>query len=175
MGAKNLQLMSTPQEYFHDRVLSATSELNLKIDEALSYYLVELLCEYISPPEEEKSNSSFHMPLALILKKATEAPPSEQLKLYKKLGDFSLYFSGFFQEFFNRKTYDVEYYINIGSTAYSSLSAIMRDRWKDEHFSEVYQKLSKRFPDLVDVVSEVSEVTHLPKEPPKLLLIKKYE
>lgn len=162
MGNDALQLLATPQEFFHEKVTHATSSLEIKLDEQLEFYVVNLLCEFVTP---EKLNQNLgkdvdvlDTPLALFLKQAMEASPSDQLKLYKRLGDTSLYFAGFFQEFFNRKSYDIDYYISMGQTAYRSVSTIMRDRHRDDHFKEMYFKLSDRFPDLVEIVAEVSDV-----------------
>ena len=155
-----VNIMATPQEYFHEQVTQARSSLSIKIDEQLEFYVVNLLCEFVNP---EKLNQSLgtdvdimDTPLALIMKQAMEAPPFDQVKIYKRLGDTSLYFAGFFQESFNRKTYDIDYYISMGQNAYTSVSTIMRDRMRDEHFMEMYGKLAERLPDLVEIVAEVS-------------------
>lgn len=162
MSSNALQLLATPQEYFLEKVTHASSSLEIKIDEQLEFYVVNLLCEFIEPEKLNKNLGKdvdvLDTPLAFFLKQAMEASPSEQLKLYKRLGDTSLYFAGFFQESFNRKSYDIDYYISMGQTAYRSLSTIMRDRHHDEHFKEMYYKLSDRFPDLVEIVAEVSDV-----------------
>lgn len=162
MANAALQLLTTPQEFFHEKVTHASSSLEIKLDEQLEYYVVNLLCEFVTPDKLNqnlgKDVDVLDTPLAFFLKQALEASPNDQVKLYKRLGDTSLYFAGFFQEFFNRKSYDIDYYISMGRSAYQSLSSIMRDRHRDEHFTGMYGKLSDRFPDLVEIVAEVSDV-----------------
>jgi tRNA(Ile)-lysidine synthase len=64
--------------------------------------------------------------LALILKKALESPPAERVALYKKIADTSLYFSGFFQEYFNKKSFDIKYYVTMGESAYQELAHLLK-------------------------------------------------
>jgi len=73
------------------------------------------------------------------------------------MGDTSLYVDGYFQDYFNRKTFDIDYYINMGQSAYENLSSLMKKRYADEHFASVYHSLSERFNTLVDVVAEISD------------------
>ena len=96
-------------------------------------------------------------PLALMLKTAEEAPPSKSLRIFKTLGDTSLYFAGFFQDFFKSKTYNVDYYMSMGSTAYNRVSDVMKSQHGDSDFASMYRDLSSQFDNLVDIVSEVSD------------------
>ena len=73
------------------------------------------------------------------------------------MGDTSLYFSGFFQDYFNRKLFSVDYYISMGRTAYGTVSHILEDQFGEAEFSKVYRTLSVRFQDFVDVLGAVSD------------------
>lgn len=160
MGAATVDVLVKPQEYFRKKVLEASESLKIEIDDDIEFYLVNLLCDFITPTRLETLNgecSTLEIPLTLLYKQALEAPARQRLKIYKLLGDTSLYLSGFFQDFFNRKAFDVEYYITLGSSAYSNVSMIMKDDHRDEQFYEMYEKLAKRFKSLVEVVAEVSD------------------
>ncbi len=168
-----IDLKLSPIEFFREQVSAVAAKQNLELDEELEFYIVNLLVDFINP---EKLNNHVHeinvldTPLALQLKNALEAPRESQAKIYKGLGDTSLYVAGYFQDFFNRKSYDIEYYITLGSNAYVSLSSLMRESYKDEHFSGIYQHLAEMFQQLVEVLAEVSEVL-LPKKSANILAI----
>ena len=160
--SEGVSLLINPTEFFREKVTSAIGNQKLELNEEIEFYLVNLLCEFINP---EKINSVLdedilETPLALILKKALESPQQdEQIKLYKVLGDTSLYVSGYFQDFFNSKTYDIDYYITLGSSAYHNVSSLMRDGCsKGKQFPQIYHSLSHNFPKLVEVLAEVADL-----------------
>ena len=154
-------LLINPQEFFRTRVAEALANQKISLPDPVESYLVNLLCEFINPTDLETANglklSALDTPLAIILKEATEAPPNQRLRILKYLGDSSLYISGFFQDYFNRKTYDVGYFRSVGASAYENVSVLMRDQHGDKHFSTVFRDLAYRFHDLVEVLAEISE------------------
>lgn len=163
MGAQSLNLMVKPQEFFREHVTRAASNQNIAIEPDIEFYVVNLLCEFINHNKLATLTGEMDpmdTPLAIMLKRALEAPTTEKTKIFKYLGDTSLYFAGFFQDYFNRKCFDIGYYITLGSTAYGNLSGIMRDQHADAHFSHFYSDLSAKFGDLVEIVAEVSDATN---------------
>ena len=155
-----LQIAVKPQEFFHEKVSQALDSLKIKIDDSIEFYVVNLLCEFIAPtPSEAPSGQSLdpmQTPLALMYKTALESPPADQFRIVKKMGDTSLYFAGYFQDYFNRKTFDIDYYISMGQTAYAHASTLMREQ-HEQSMTEMYDTLSGKFSELVDVVAEVSD------------------
>lgn len=147
-----------PADFFRTKVSSAATALNLQLKGEIEFYLVNLLCEFIQPQQLSVDEIDLlDTPLALIYKKALESTPDMQVKLYKRLGDTSLYIAGYFQDSLNRKTVGASYYINMGATAYEKISIIMRDRHGDANFVRIYAELAKEFKNLVNLVTEVSE------------------
>lgn len=161
--SENFSLLINPTEFFREKVSSAIDNQKLSLNEEIEFYLVNLLCDFINP---EKMNSVLQemdvleTPLALILKKAMESPKHEEkIRLFKVLGDTSLYVSGYFQDFFNRKTYDVDYYISLGSSAYDYVFSLSRGGYgKEKQLPRIYQDLSENFPYLVEVLAEVADL-----------------
>lgn len=141
------------QGFFHEKVVEAQQRQNVKLSENVEFYIVNLLCEFVNLNDTGEDDC-----LALILKKALESPTGEQIMLYKRLGDTALYFSGFFQEYFNRKCFNVSYYINMGESAYSQLSHLMR-RKQTTNVATMYAEMSKEFSRAVDILLDVSEHT----------------
>ena len=174
MGALQLDLVVKPQEFFREKVSEAAAKQKVEIPDDVEFYIVNLLCDFIAPGKLDTlfgEIGALETPLALMLKQALEAPPAQRLRIYKYLGDTSLYFAGFFQDFFNRKAFDINYYISLGSSAYDHVSHLMRDQHADDHFTSMYGTLADKFRSLVEVVAEVSEAPGQDNKPIDLLAI----
>lgn len=150
---------TTPDSFFQTAVSEAACNLNVDLDDNIEFYLVNLLCDFVQPQTMTIGQLDvLDTPLAIIYKQAIESTPSMQLKLYKKLGDVSLYIAGYFSPSLNRKSVNSDYYISMGSSAYGRLSDIMKSRHREEHFTEMYLSLSKEFRTLVEITTKVSEL-----------------
>ena len=146
----------SPQSFFRDRVIEAQSRQGIQLTENVEFYIVNLLCEYLRVDESGLNDEC----LALILKKALESPRGEQIFLYKKLADTALYFSVFFQEYFNRKCFDIKYYVMMGEGAYDQLASLMKKRSSPEAaMGEIYEEMASCFGTAVDIITDVSENT----------------
>jgi len=166
MGEPQLQLLVRPQEFFYEKVTKALANQQVQVSDEVEFYIVNLLCEFIVPGKLETLTGQLDVlatPLALMLKEAVEAPPAQQLRIFKYLGDTSLYYAGFFQDYFNRKAFNLDYYIALGASAYSNVSVLMRDQHGDEQFTEIYAGLAEKFDTIVEVVAEVSETPGVAK------------
>jgi hypothetical protein len=163
MSQQNIDLLISPREFFHEKITEASKYLNVALDEHVEFYLVNLLSNKVSTSAQSSTdaiNDDFlSTPLAFMLKNAVEAPSEHQSTLYRKLGDASLYVSGFFQDYFNRKTFDINYYITMGASAYEQASVMSRNYSKDDGLSETFNSLSKNFIQIVDVVAQASDTT----------------
>ena len=165
----NLELMK-PNEFFRNKITSASTDLSIFLGEDVEFYLVNLLCDFIDPNNFKMGKLDLlDTPLALIYKQAVEASPQMQVTVYKKLGDLSLYVAGYFYSSLQNKTVGPKYYISMGSSAYSKISSIMEIRHQEKHFTEMYSKLSAEFTQLVKVITRVSK--ELPIESNNLLRI----
>ena len=67
----------------------------------------------------------------------------------KKVGDTSLYISGFFRESLKRKTVSVDYYISMGRQAYASLGDLKNQA--------LFKELSARFLDLMFILFRIQQ------------------
>lgn len=160
MVASSIKLTLTPMEYFHERITDAGSRLGITLPSQTEFYLVNMLCEFIDPARLNATvgeMSVLHQPLTMIYKEALEAPPNARVKYLKRLGDVSLYVAGFFQDYFNRRAYDIDYFMGMGRSAYMGVSGIMRDRHGDADFSALYASLASEFHRMVDLVATVAD------------------
>ena len=84
----------------------------------------------------------------------------------KKIGDTSLYISGFFRESLRKKMVSVDYYINMGQQAYESLSGFQG--------GELFEELAVRFSDLVFVLFQIRKKNQNDKYNDLLSMLDKY-
>jgi hypothetical protein len=168
-----IQLAISPSEFFRDKVNEAAHSLHIELEEHIEFYLVNLLSEFaIQPPANQPSDiGGIETPLVFMLERALEAPPERRLKIMKKMGDVSLYVSGYFQDYFNRKLFNVSYYMDMGRSAYQSVSHLMSDVHGDEHFASMYGELSTKFHQCVDIFATIADGTNSGKSQTGLLEI----
>jgi hypothetical protein len=157
-------------EYFRELVRKS---LRFQAPEAIEFYLVNLLTQsvttaevYGTPPEGFREE-----PLAFLYLRAVNADASLQIKLLKRLGDFSLFISGFFPESLSRRPVDVGYYIQMGENAYGNLSNLVA---RKSAFAEIFSELASRFIAYSDVLSEVSEQASVSRDTDLLRLYERW-
>lgn len=139
-------------EFFHQAVCSTLEKQGVAASEPTEFYLVNLLSDFAHGAVNDE-------PLALKLARAIGSPPDDRANQLKEVGDTSLYVSGFFAESLSRKLIDVDYYIQVGCTAYAELSQFFRTYRRSAVFSDVYGELGDKFREFVDVFGEVAEMT----------------
>jgi hypothetical protein len=156
-----LDLVTSPQEFFHDKITAASTTLRVKLDDHVEFYLVNLLTKFVTSTavtgDTATADDVLATPLAFMLKRALEAPNDQKPGLYRALGDSSLYVSGFFQDYFNRKAFDINYYIDMGASAYEQASSLTRSQPRDDALHETLDALAKNFAQIVDVVAQASD------------------
>lgn len=151
--AEGLFRSESPVEYFKELVDSAMHRQRLAAREMTAFYLVNLLAGFIhleSPAADDEEA------LGVRLVKALQAGGTAQRDGLRRVGDLSLFISGFFSDSLNRSLVDVDYYIALGERAYGSLARTSEDR-----FSDVFDELAEKFSGFVDVLGDVSERTSL--------------
>ncbi|MBK9293746.1 MAG: hypothetical protein IPM57_04765 [Oligoflexia bacterium] len=160
MVGKKIALCQKPQEFFKERVNQVLTRNKISVSENVEFYIVDLLERYMFV------NNLDNDPLAIQLLKSQEKglPEADKIKILKKLGDTSLYVSGFFGDSLTRKVIDLDYYRQMGSIAYRSLSESI----KDQQFHELYFELHNHFSGFVCVLNEMSHEL-LPKTDQGLL------
>lgn len=157
-----------PAEYFKELIESALARQHLRAGEFTSYYLVNLLCQFVRPDAREAFTEDGE-PLAIRLTRALQTAGPEQRARLRRLGDFSLFMSGFFADSLRRRTMDVDYYVSMGEYAYGSLS-----RHDEEAFSDVFGELARKFVGFMDVLADVSERTAVTSSSDLLRLYEKW-
>lgn len=161
---KKLIHPSNLQHYFQDSVDRAVKNQHVETDGGTIIYLANLLTVFTRSENlfEPGDDGSLQLkPLALHYNEALNATSRHARTIaLQRLGDIALFISGIFSHSLARKPVDIDYYINMGGSAYSYLSDIRDRRLNETALGEIFAELAQKFVDFVDVLNEVCEQTH---------------
>ncbi len=149
-------------QFFRDLVAKAIENQRARVQPFTELYLVNLLAEYLMSEAlyvQGEDGSWQQKPLAFLLKEALEEPGPARVQMLKRLGDTSLFVSGFFPDSLSRRSnlVDVDYYIAMGGRAYDAVGMVAARHARSE--KTLWDELSEKFRLLVDLLNEVSERT----------------
>lgn len=165
--AEALVQNQTPTEYFRELVETAMQNQHVSARELTSFYVVNLLAGFVHLDRSPAAGDDG--PLGVRLARAMQDAGMAQRDGLRKVGDLSLFISGFFSDSLNRSLVDVDYYIQLGECAYASLA-----RRGDDTFTDAFDELSEKFTAFVDILGEVSERTALTSNGDLLRLYEKW-
>jgi hypothetical protein len=157
-GKANPVLSSQPvKEFFRDLLQRAMENQRAQVQPFTELYIVNLLHEYLLSEAlyvQSDDGSYQQKPLAFLLKEALEEAGPARVQMLRRLGDTSLFVSGFFPDSLASRSrlVDVDYYIAMGGRAYDAVGSLAGQR-------DLWTELSSRFRLLVDLLNEVSERT----------------
>lgn len=165
----------SPEEHFAEVVKEAFDHRQVKSQPHIQAYLVQLLKFYLDSrnlhgPVFEESSENPPETFAEMYLQAINAETTKKKELMRAVAERTLYLTGFFSDSFQRKIVDIDYYVEIGSAAYSNLSS-----WtKQDTLATVYATFSKRFQDYVEVLNYVSEKSQIQADQNVLRLYDRY-
>lgn len=148
------------RDYFRRSVEDVMENQGVDMDPHASYYVVNLLTSFSRTEAlyEDDGESNGLRPLALMLADAANASSvEERSQSLQRIGDVSLFISGFFSDSLEKNAVDIDYYINMGGNAYAILSEEIRGTFRGNAFAPIYQELSEKFLILIDILNEVRE------------------
>lgn len=155
--------------FFNSLVKESLSKTGVQVSLPVQNYLSELLQFYIFSDhlfsELDSSGKKRVNTLAELYLNSCSSYTSLKTNL-KKMGDTSLYISGFFRESLKKKLISVDYYISMGRQAYQSLSGLQNE--------ELFEELSYRFSDLVFVLFQIRKKNQNDKYNDLLALLDQY-
>ena len=153
-----------PQKYFQEALDDVISKHRFCICHETTLYISNLLTVYIQSEQlfDKTDDGIMLKPLAGIYAEAIDARSiGERDAALRHLGDVALFVSGLFPQSLARSLVDVDYYINMGGSAYGYLADSGRISRTTKVFKKVFQELSERFSDLVDILARVADKTIL--------------
>jgi hypothetical protein len=170
-----LTLVTQPQEYFRELVTGAMERRKVATRPETEFYLVNLLNQFMVTDRLYTRDADGQMkdePLAFLWKDAVEEPRREnQRAVFRQVGDISLYMAGFFQESLSRRMVDVDYYIELGGSAYRHVAHRADESVQRDMFGE----LANKFGRFVDVLADAREQTQIGMAERETDLLRCYE
>lgn len=170
------ELFISPGDFFKNLVRQGFAQRKLETYPHVETYLVDLLQHYLDAknlfdPDYDEQGRKVPKTLAEMYLYANNAQDQKvKVELLKKLGDRSLYMSGFFGDSLQRKIVDVDYYVNMGGVAYATLATFVRE----DTTAKVYSTISRRFIDFVDVLTYISHSSLIKSNESVLRLYDRY-
>ncbi len=163
------------EEHFSEVVKEACAHRHVKTQPHIEAYLVQLLKYYLDPRNLHGSliEDSAEKPPETFAEMYLQAINSEMTKkkeLMRSLADKALYLTGIFSDSLQRKVVDLDYYVEIGSAAYSNLHSWTRQ----DTLATVYSTFSKRFQEYVEVLNYISEKSTVQSDQNVLRLYDRY-
>lgn len=145
------------RDFFRDLLARAIENQRARVQPFTELYLVNLLHEFLASEAlyvQGEDGTWQQKPLAFLLKEALEESGPGRVRMLRRLGDTSLFISGFFPDSLTRRSslVDVDYYIAMGGRAYDAVARHAME-------SSLWEELSDKFRLLVDLLNEVSEQT----------------
>jgi hypothetical protein len=150
------------REFFQELLAKAIENQRASVQPFTELYLVNLLHQFLMSEAlyvQADDGSWQQKPLAFLLKEALEEPGPARVQMLRRLGDTSLFVSGFFPDSLARRRslVDVDYYIAMGGRAYDAVGVLAARHAATE--KTLWDELSSQFRLLVDLLNEVSERT----------------
>ena len=164
-------IYTSSKVFFFEMINEGKTKIKFQPSETASYYLVDLMDSFLSsvPSVEEIDQNTQSSTLAELLLQATSSS-NEHIKILKKLADTTLYVSGFFGDSLNRKLIDIDYYTNVGESAYGTLASSVNE----PTFSELYKEFAEKFMSFVELLTYISLKVNLQSDEDVLRLYEKY-
>ena len=154
---KNSEIILDSKLYFSELLADACVKRQVETKPSVQSYLVNLLNSFLRTDSlymnSEENGKKANLSLATLYLTAVNSQDQQRINLLKRLGDVSLYISGFFGDSFKRKIIDLDYYVEMGETAFLTLS----DETEQDLSSAVYKVIAKQFTSLVDVLTLISQ------------------
>lgn len=174
--AKSVELCLSPQGFFKDLVSKGLSHRKIQTYPMVESYLVNLLQHYLDArnlfdaKNGDEGGQRSPQTLAEMYLLAQSAEASVKADMLRKLGDRTLYISGFFGDSLQRKIVDMDYYADIGGAAYATLAHHTRE----DAMAKVYSTFSSRFGEFVDVLTYISHHSFIKSDQSILRLYDRY-
>ena len=174
MTDKKISFLASTKDFFNDVVQEAFAARKMSTFPLAQNYLVSILENYVHTNNlfdaQTENGKKTRETLAETFLKAQNAQPTVKIEMLKKLGDVSLYVSGFFGDSLSRKIIDVDYYVDMGETAYGTLAHEI----KEDTSRKVFKDFSSRFLEYVDILTTISQKSLVQNDESILRLYEKY-
>ncbi len=155
-GSAAGSLLISTGDFFVEAVENAFAERRFSTFPSAQSYLVKLL-EYYVPAgnlfdEVDEQGRLKRSTFAETFLRAMSAEPHLRAEMLKKMADRALYITGFFSDSLQRKVIDVDYYAEMGVTAYGALA----DSSREDLSAKVYREYAEKFIRFSEILTTIS-------------------
>ena len=160
MTAPRVLSAQSIHDFFRELLTLAIENQRARVQQTTELYLANLLSGFLQTESllvREEDGTLHRQPLALLLKDALDEEGVARAQALRRLGDTSLFVSGMFSESLSNNLVDVDYAIAMGSRAYDALGDVAERHARGAR--SLWDELSEKFSQLVEVLNEVSERT----------------
>ena len=141
-------------DWFDTRVDDAVQTQAPSLPQDVTRYLKQLLVERAQSAHAFRADSP--QTLAELHLRASGSPPGQAIGLYKQLGDRALYIGGYFHDSLDRKTVGVDYYADMGESAYARLAGLCRVGWTEQGpLARLFGDMAQAFRDCLQVLRSI--------------------
>lgn len=140
-------------DFFNEQVERTSEDIDLTLHRDTRLYLANVLTERA---RMDRAAPEAHT-LAELHAAAALAPPAQQARTYRELGDRALYAVGYFSESIERKIVSEDYYVDMGRAAYDRADFVFR-RWFADAFGPVFRELAECFQDCARIYTRIRAI-----------------
>jgi hypothetical protein len=151
----SLVVGSSLKEFFRLLLGEVANRQHVTLQEITEFYVVNLLAEFAEVGkvfEKEIEGRRDTEPLAILYHRALQQDREEKIRTLRRLGDVSLYTSGFFGDSLKDRVVGADYYMAMGVKAYGAVAELSAT----SNFAGVYRELEQKFRALTEVLEEIS-------------------
>lgn len=159
--AKGTELIEqrAPRALFAELVAGAVEETRVAASPLAITYLVELLDSHVRVQDAATDDPPEEPTLAESLLRARQEQGATRVRRLRNLGDRALFVAGYFGDSLQRSLVDIDYYGDVGRSAYAQVAASLAHQVRDQAWRGLYSELAQRFDRFVDVLAEVGDRT----------------
>lgn len=171
--AKTGRLVTSAKDFFSEELKSVMEKQHIQTENQSFEYLVALLLKFIQSEQFFQKDGNGKAKNAFLMELYQEGQTGDlthQKESLRRLGDVTLFISGFFPDSLSRKIVDVDYYQQMGGAAYSQLSGLQMT----SEARNLFKELSLKFRSFSDVFNELSERSGLQSNSDLLRLYEKW-
>jgi hypothetical protein len=136
-----LLMNSTSLALWYDIIQDAENSCALVFKKEVEAYIVFLMMRYMTRPDIVKQIMA-----AEFLNSINMWRPAQRESKLQDVGDKCLIFSGLFPQLAAKRLVNISYFVNLGQSAYSSISKVETD---------LYGSLAKQFVPIMDVIQSL--------------------
>ncbi len=152
-------LEASLQTFFFDELLKVNQKFESPVSKEKIFYS-SLVMDKFSQSEhffEKDGGKIRNKVLGVKLLEASHLPRNKKREMIKDVAETSLFVCGFFSDSLNRKIVDINYYKDVGQTAYEMLDGMIPSFYDIDSF---YKSVSTQFETLAQLMKVVSDSTH---------------